>query len=85
MKLTVDLVRDLANGVDIRQLKKLSATHMSITALDDIRQASIGLVFSFTIDIIVIYYELDLKLNCCTGGFLVLQSVFGVTSTGLIA
>ena len=37
MKLTVDLVRDLANGVDIRQLEKLSATHMSITALDDIR------------------------------------------------
>ena len=37
MKLTVDLVRDLANGLDIRQLKKLSATHMSITALDDIR------------------------------------------------
>ena len=37
MKLTVDLVRDLANGVDIRQLKKLSATHMSFTALEDIR------------------------------------------------
>lgn len=37
MKLTLDLVRELAAGEDIRKLKKLSAAERNITDLEDLR------------------------------------------------
>ena len=37
MRLTLDAVSELADGADVRKLKKFSATHKNITALDDLR------------------------------------------------